>query len=271
MSVVDGLKSLVLRSLPDSLLQRMKKQRYLRTLRSFDPAEEPDMAIVEHLVRAGERAIDLGANVGVYTHFLSRRVGPEGRVLAVEPMPSTFAILRFGVERLGLKNVTLRNCAASDRAGSVTMQVPHYTSGGENYYQAQIVDGGAAGATAGLRQETVETRTLDSLAEELGGELSFVKCDVEGHELQALSGAEAVVRSGRAAWLIEISDDPDSPDSSAHTLFDRLATAGYRPHWFDGNALHPRRPGDTSINFYFLTEAHVAALRERGVSIAQAA
>jgi len=267
MPIVDALKSLVLRSLPDSLLQHLKKQRYLRTLRDFDPAEEPDLAIVGQLVRAGECAIDLGANVGVYTHFLSRHVGPDGQVLAVEPMPTTFEILRFGVERLGLANVTLRQCAVSDQAGRVTMQVPHYASGGENFYQARIVRDDAAAPDAGLRAESVETRTLDGLARDLAGEVTFVKCDVEGHELQALAGAGALLGRAGAAWLIEISGDPDVADSSADRLFRRMAEVGYRPYWYDGRELRARRPGDTSVNFFFLTDTHLERLGERGVAI----
>ena len=30
----------------------------------------------------------------------------------------------------------------------------------------------------------------------------------------------------------------------------------YRAFWFDGERLHPRRPGEISINYWFLTREH---------------
>jgi hypothetical protein len=44
-----------------------------------------------------------------------------------------------------------------------------------------------------------------------------------------------------------------------------LARLGYEAYWLDGGRLKPRRPGDRSVNYFFLTEAHRSRLRARGI------
>src|SRR5919199_5361377 len=49
--------------------------------------ERPELERARALARPGTTAIDVGANVGVYSVVLARAVGPTGRVLAFEPAP----------------------------------------------------------------------------------------------------------------------------------------------------------------------------------------
>lgn len=260
-------KALLLRLLPDFFLQALKKRHYLANLRRFRLDEEPDLRVVLELVRPGDRVLDVGANIGVYTKVLSERVGPDGAVVSLEPMPPTFDILAANVRALGLANVTLLHCAASDAPGEALMEVPRYGAGGENFYQARLVAGTPEGS---LRRVRVPLRTLDSIHREIDGRIAFVKCDVEGHELACLRGAEELCRESQPAWLLEVSGDPDEPDSPAAALFAILAGHGYRPFWFDGRQLVPRRAGDRSVNYFFLGEDHRAALSERGLGFAGA-
>ena len=259
---MSALKALLSRALPESALQAVRKRHYARVLRRAELSEEPDLAVVMQLVRPGDRAIDLGANVGFYTLFLSRAVGADGLVCAVEPVPPTHELLAYNARKLGLHNVRLLQCAASGEEGTVTMQIPHFEWGGENLYQARIVGGDGR---AGQRSFTVPARTLDSMAEGLGSPVAFVKCDVEGHELACLRSAPRLLERERPAWLIEVSSNPDDAGSDARALFELLAARGYRAFRWDGARLVPRRPGDRSVNYFFLTTAHLARLRERAL------
>ena len=87
------LKTQALRYLPEPLLQSIKARHYARMLRSFTIDQEPDLKLVQHLVKPGDTVLDVGANFGVYTRVLSQLVGPAGRVISVEPVPQTFSIL----------------------------------------------------------------------------------------------------------------------------------------------------------------------------------
>lgn len=245
--------------LPGWLLRPIRARRYARSVASISTAEEPDLEVARHLAGPGDTALDLGANVGVYTRFLSERVGPAGRVVAVEPMPETFAFLARNVRALGLANATALNVAVSDAEGWAEMEMPRFDWGGENHYQAQIVPAATSGGEPRVR---VRTATADSIARELGS-VDFVKMDVEGHELSVLAGATWLLDEVKPAWLIEVSGTPDDPAGGAARLFARMAEAGYGAWRYADGRLAERRAGDSSVNYFFLTPTHVQRLIER--------
>ncbi len=64
----------------------------------------------------GDAARDIGANVGHYTSRLSKLVGPNRRVSALEPIPDTFDVLVANSRLLAYSNVTFLSVAASNAA-----------------------------------------------------------------------------------------------------------------------------------------------------------
>jgi len=260
-SIRQLLKTQALTRLPDAWLDALKRRHYERVLRTFDEDQEPDLRIVRHLVRPGATAVDLGANIGVYTKVLSALAGVDGRVISVEPVPPTFGILAHNCRRLGMINVELVNAAVSDEQRDLMIEVPEYESGGKNYYQAQVVAADVSlGGTFRSRRFHVRARTLDDIASDAES-IAFVKCDVEGHELRCLIGAQAVLTTHRPAWLVEVSGDPDTADSAAARVFAVFESHGYTAWFFDGLRLVSRRWGEQNINYFFLADRHVAELR----------
>jgi FkbM family methyltransferase len=155
-------------------------------------APEPEFEQLQEWVKPGDWVIDVGANIGQYTVTLSRLVGSSGRVIAVEPTPETFALLAANVARAGLRNVTLINVAASELRGSAPMRVPS-SLGGHNYFQASIAPGAG--------DFEVMTLPLDSL--DPPHRISFVKLDVEGHELPALLGLRGILTRDHPRLVVE--------------------------------------------------------------------
>ena len=209
----------------------------------------------------GDWVVDLGANIGVYTKFLSELVDSDGRVYSIEPIPLTLDILLSNVRKFGLKNVEAMNCAISDSNGSVTMEVPLHESEGENSYEARVV---SENADKSLRRIGVPSRKIDSLSSESAHGISFVKCDMEGPKFKCVKGAKGIIRNLKPAWLIEISGDPDDSKSTVHDTFRLLNKEGYEAFWFDRRSPKKRRTGDQSVNHFFLGPKHLHALR--GVS-----
>jgi FkbM family methyltransferase len=261
-SVYSFLKNRALTRLPEPMLGTLKAWHYRRVLRSFSDAEEPDVIVVRKLVEPASVALDLGANIGVYTTVLSELVGRDGRVISVEPIPQTFALLSRNVRSLGLTNVTCINAAVSDASGEALMELPENATGGTNFYQARVIDKAEEGSVVGERRVHVSTVTLDTLAQG-HGKVGFVKCDVEGHELACLTGAGAVLGSHFPAWLVEVSGNPDERSSNAWKTCQLFEAHSYMPWWFDRQRLMPRNRGDQSTNYFFLRAEHVSRLRER--------
>lgn len=259
MNVVQGsvrrLAWLLMRLLPAPVLLELRRRRYLSVLkrRSF---AEPELSVVAALVRPGDRCLDVGANFGLYTVALSRMVGPGGHVISIEPMPQTHGLLTRNLRQLGITNVEAIQCALSDHDGEVTMTIPQWSFGPPNFYAARVMDN-----DQGFR---IPSRRLDSVVAGDASDVTFIKCDVEGHEVSVLRGATAILAQG-AAWLIEVSGDPDDPTSSASAVMSIMKDAGYTPCTLDGGVISPRKPGDQYINYFFFQPVQLDILRVAGL------
>lgn len=243
-------------AIPERVLEQAKRWRYTRSVPQY---AHPDAIVARELVQAGDTVVDVGANVGWYTHLFSRAVGPTGHVYSIEPVPPTFEILSHVVGKLHLDNVTLLNVAISDRDGRASMQVPLGRRGMHNYYRAAIT---AEPDTApGMIAYDVATRTLDDVIADRT--VGFVKWDVEGHELASVSGARALLHRHRPALLIEVSGDLEEDDSAAAQLRRMLEGLDYSMYWVDGSVIRPWQEGTKSVNYFFLQEAHIPMISSR--------
>lgn len=256
------IKSIFLKLLPDKLLFSLKKLHYVRSLKNFS---EKDVEFVKILVSSGDYVIDVGANVGWYTKILSEQVGKDGRVYSIEPVPFTFDLLAYCVGKLGLRNVELINCALSDKNDSGFMEVPTYELGGENFYQSRIV--GDEKGVSSLRRFQVSLKSIDSLFLKLSRDITFIKCDVEGHESSVIEGAKQLIKKVKPVWFIEITGDPDDQESDSWELVNFLEKQGYTAYWFDGQKPNRRSRGDKSLNYFFLTSQHLETLKTDGINI----
>ncbi len=263
------IKGFCLNMLPEGILLPIKKLHYVGILRGISEEEErDDLKVIKSIVADGDYVIDVGANIGVYTKFFSEWVGISGRVYSIEPIPLTCKILRYNVKKLSLENVEILNCAISNANGVVTLEIPSYKSGGRNFYQAKIIDENREKINAEnnfklFMKVKVNSRTLDTLCSEIKNKISFIKCDIEGHEINCIKGAKTLIRNSKPAWLIEISGDPDKLKSPAQQLFHLLNHEGYEAYWYDGAVLNRRKVGDRSINYFFLTSKHLEILNKR--------
>jgi len=258
------LKRIAWKILPHTMVQFIKKRHYLRLLCSSLLEKEPELRIVRYLVEPGDTVIDIGANVGVYSKILSELVGQDGHVYSIEPFPPTFEILCYIVRKLHLDNVEPINVAVSDSEAVVNMALPHDSSGAETHYRASIVKD-----QVDTRKETanIQAITIDSRFLTTPKTISFIKCDVEGHELACIKGAVKFLTRSQAAWLIEVSGEPEDTDSAAHYVFKILQDQGYFAWWFDGSKLRKHLPGDKSINYFFLKDNHIDILNNSELDV----
>lgn len=174
-----------------------------------DPAE---MGFVLQALRAGDRMVDVGANVGVYAALAAGAVGAQ--VLALEPAAETLPDLAAMLALNGLEGrVEVRAVAAGAAPGSL-----RFTAGRGTTNRAAR-DGAA----------TVPVETLDTLT--AGRPPLLVKVDVEGAEAEVLAGATGLLAGAALkAVILETAGPSDAAITAA------MRAAGFAPHAHD-----PRR------------------------------
>ncbi len=150
------------------------------------------------LVREGDVAIDIGANLGYYTLPVSRIVGRTGRVYAVEPVPVIFGVLRRNVG--GRSNVELLNFALGEQERDVEMANDSVAAGGYFGTGRNFVSDGGAAADA-----ITFTARMRRGSELFGGleRIDFIKCDIEGYETVVMHEMRPLIERHRPTVLIE--------------------------------------------------------------------
>lgn len=203
--------------LPESWQFELKRRHFARQIaRGSFVTDEPEYALLHTLLRPGDWALDIGANIGHYTQRLSDLVGPAGRVIAFEPVPQTFALLTANVRQFATANTTLINAAVSDRLEVLGMEMPSFASGLSNYYRAHLVSG-----SQGLQVLTVP---VDALG--LDGRVKLIKIDAEGHEATVLAGMRQLLQAHRPTLILETGSDE---------LVASLVAMGYRAERLPGS------------------------------------
>jgi FkbM family methyltransferase len=144
--------------------------------------EPGTIKVLTAVLREGDYVIDVGANIGLTVLPAARRVGPEGRVIAVEPASRAGSLLR---KTLALNFV-------SDRV----LLYPY--AAGEAQGNARLNIGPIIGHSSLLplqgseNAEEVEVRSVDSLVPH-GQAIRLAKLDAEGFEPQVWRGMRRII------------------------------------------------------------------------------
>jgi FkbM family methyltransferase len=187
--------------------------------------EASSLRHVRDYVRPGSTVIDVGAHVGFFTERFARWVGPEGRVIALEPEPVNFGRLGRRLHRTGLASrVAALNAAAVESSGGYFLRVDPTHPGDHQL------------ASAGL---PVAGMALDHLIERADRRaVSLMKIDVQGAEARVLAGATETIRRFRPSLLVEVDDGRlRRQGSSAERLLETLAALGYTPQHLSRSGL----------------------------------
>src|SRR5579859_1446965 len=110
---------------------------------------EPEVDLIAAAIRKGETALDIGANFGFYSYYLSCAVGPSGRVYAFEPIPWTAGVFSMVAAVLRLQNVELLEKGCGNQPGTLKFRAPLQRNGGISAGLACFADRDEAGREAG--------------------------------------------------------------------------------------------------------------------------
>jgi FkbM family methyltransferase len=166
-----------------------------------------DDIITRFTPKEGDIVIDIGAHIGLYTIISSKRVGAQGKVVAIEADPENFEMLNSNIKLNQLTNVIPLNYAVFSKETKIKLYLPEVESGFTKYKtimpnwintQEKFVE--------------VNANTLDyllQLNQIRQEEVNWIKIDVEGAEFEVLKGATNVLsKSKDIAILMELHGPP---------------------------------------------------------------
>ncbi len=162
---------------------------------------EVQEALRRHL-SAGMTFYDVGANIGFFSLAAARLVGPRGRVLALEADPENAARLREHAERNGFSWMVVEEKAAWSESGVVSFSRSDPAVSPDRGLGSVVGSGGGI-AAADARAISVDAISLDDCALRVGPP-DFIKCDVEGSEIEVFRGAQEVLSRRRPIIVCEM-------------------------------------------------------------------
>ena len=182
--------------------RKLLKKRIIRSIKS---GYEKEIKILPQLIKHGTDTIDVGVYRGVYSYELSRL---SNHIHAFEANPIIYEYLQNNLTRI-IKNITLYNYALSDRKGIASFRIPIRR---KTIFQSQFEEKYHAGAGTIHEANTfdkfdkfdVKTIKLDDF--KFSNKISFIKIDVEGHELKVIDGAKDTIKKHKPNLLVEIQE-----------------------------------------------------------------
>ena len=180
----------------------------------FGVYEKAETRFFQSACRDGMTFLDVGANLGYYTALATRAVGPNGRVLAVEPDPDSFGYLEQTIAANAVGNVQAFPVAASDAPATLPLYISTDNRGDNRLY--------ASGEDR--PQVEVTARPLDALLRENKiDKVDLIKIDVQGYEPKVIAGLrETITASPNLTLLTEFW--PQGIDEAGENANDFLQT-----------------------------------------------
>jgi FkbM family methyltransferase len=213
--------------------------------------EPNEFMFLSQVLKPGMTFIDVGANDGLHSMFASRRVGADGKVLALEPSSREFVRLERNLRLNRLTNIRPLKFAASDDAGVAVLRIAGFGHEGQNtlgQFAYSITQEGA---------EEVSTTTLDAIASEYAlHRIDVIKIDAEGGELRVLRGASRILSNDRPLIVMEIVEAALAHQgASREALVDFLLQLGYR-FWVFGPSGRPELVSRIDLDGVNIVAAH---------------
>lgn len=175
------------------------------------------------LVGEGATAIDIGANLGYYSRYISQAIGEGGRLYSVEPVAPILGVLRHNLRHCS--NVEILPYALGEEEREIVMcndtaRYQGYFGTGQNFVGDATTE--SEGEQKGERFPA-QMRRGSELFSKLT-RLNFIKCDIEGYEVVVMNELRPLLERFRPTVLIETGGE-NRPKIIA--LFRSLGYRGY--------------------------------------------
>lgn len=152
-------------------------------------------------LKKGDVCIDIGANLGYLSVPISKLIGEQGKVYAVEPVKPILSVLKSNTKNL--KNIEILPYALGEEnkvihLGNNSIRRTGYLASGSHFVLGQEAD-------VDIEFEA-QMKKGSELFDHLD-KLDFIKCDIEGFEIVVLPELEQLIKKFMPVLLVESGGD----------------------------------------------------------------
>lgn len=178
--------------------------------------EAGTLTLLSRLLNRDDTVVEIGANIGAHTLFLSKIVD-RGYIHAFEPFPPVFKKLQKNITENSVNNVIVHNIAIGDSPGTLRL-----------FFNPATTHEGLASAYATYFPQSVEVEqtTLDIVLADLSS-LHLIKMDIQGAEYSALCGATATLKKFAPFVLFEYDYNAKEAGIALSEILEYFHTLGY--------------------------------------------
>lgn len=224
---------------------------------NFNYYEKENSDMIFRLIEQEFNVFDIGASIGWYTLNIAKQFD-RAKVLAFEPIFSTFDQLKQNVKINSLNNITIYNFGFSNQETKLTFYLEPESS----------VSASAANISnkSDVEKVTCCVKKLDDFVNNYGIKPDFIKCDVEGAELHVYQGGIETINRYKPIVFTEMLRKWSAKfNYHPNQIIDLLSNIGYKCFVVKDNYLSEihRMDGNTlETNFFFLhMNKHASKLR----------
>jgi len=159
-------------------------------LGDFDPWVSNTLV---RLLRSGEVACDIGANIGATALPMGKAVGEIGQVYCFEPVPKNLELLEKNIASNFFTTIHVKNIALSNADGELIIHVPNGQPGMASVNNSKATHDDIS-VTACRFDDWIDATSISHVA--------VCKIDVEGHEELVLEGMSKSLSDGKISAIL---------------------------------------------------------------------
>ena len=187
----------------------------------LDYSDQNGINFLKKTLQKGDYFLDIGANIGGFSLVASKLVGDNGKVFAFEAVEHIKRRLDDNIKRNKLKNITVVKGAVFDKNTELELFLSNKKNSGMSSILRHTNE-------SGLKETVMGIRIDDFFKNEKIPKIKLIKLDIEGAEINAITGMAETLSRYKPIVLMEISDGIISNSSyEKDSIFTLMKTFNY--------------------------------------------
>ena len=214
--------------LPEPVLLKRRLERSIKN------KDENEIDLLKRFIKPGTDSIDVGVYRGVYSYEMSKY---SKKVHSFEPNPLIFKYINKNLKKIS-NNIDLYNFALSNENKVSNLRIPirNKKIDKENYEEHYLMGRATVHELNNFQDYEKFEITLKKIDDfNFDNEISFMKIDVEGHEMEVIEGGKLFIKKNKPVLLVEIEERHSK--KNIHHSIDYINGLGYNSYFYDENNL----------------------------------